>query len=394
MLDAIEQIDVLIIGAGPAGLSTALHLVQTDPGWAQRLLVIDKAVHPREKLCGGGLTRPGEAVLRRLGLTVATPQIPIHELRLLFGDEAYVFREERPLFRVIRRDEFDHWLVQCGRERGIVVREGEAVTEIRPRPDQVEVVTTRAILHAKVVVAADGSRSFVRRRLKWSDPAHTARLLEVLTPELNGDRSAFEEGVAVFDFSALRHELQGYYWDFPSLIQGRPVMNRGIFDSRTRADRPRANLKQLLRAAMAERQRNLADYPLKGHPIHWFSRSNRFAGPRIILVGDAAGVDPMVGEGISFALGYGPVAAGAINDAFARGDFSFAGYRRRILSDPLLAELVLRRGLARFVYSCKHPWQLRLAWRLGGPMMHLLNRLAPRSLPFQPPQRISRTKAP
>lgn len=51
--------DILIIGSGPAGMSTALHLVQTDPAWAERILVIDRATHPRQKLCGGGLTRPG-----------------------------------------------------------------------------------------------------------------------------------------------------------------------------------------------------------------------------------------------------------------------------------------------------------------------------------------------
>ncbi|MFW6097498.1 MAG: FAD-dependent monooxygenase, partial [Chloroflexota bacterium] len=53
--DAIE-VDVLIVGSGPSGMSTALHLVQADAGWAERILVVDKAVHPREKLCGGGVT--------------------------------------------------------------------------------------------------------------------------------------------------------------------------------------------------------------------------------------------------------------------------------------------------------------------------------------------------
>ena len=46
----IEQVDVLIISSGPAGISAALHLVQADERWAKRIVVIDKAVYPREKL--------------------------------------------------------------------------------------------------------------------------------------------------------------------------------------------------------------------------------------------------------------------------------------------------------------------------------------------------------
>ncbi|GAG04425.1 unnamed protein product, partial [marine sediment metagenome] len=52
-MEAVEHVDVLIVGSGPAGTSTALHLVRQDPDWAWKIVVIDKAVHPREKLCGG-----------------------------------------------------------------------------------------------------------------------------------------------------------------------------------------------------------------------------------------------------------------------------------------------------------------------------------------------------
>ncbi|MDX1523017.1 MAG: FAD-dependent monooxygenase [Anaerolineae bacterium] len=383
-----ETIDVLIIGSGPAGMSTALHLVQADPAWAERLLVIDQATHPREKLCGGGLTRPGLTVLQRLGLSIPLPQIPIHELRVILGAETYIFREQTPLFWVIRRDEFDHWLVQCGRERGITVCEGEAVIDIQPKANHLMVSTARRPIRARVVVAADGSRSFVRQKLNWGRADRMARLLEVLTPEPNSNQAAFANGVAVFDFSAIEQGLQGYYWDFPSLIGGRPVMNRGIFDSRSQPARPRVNLKQLLGRSLAQRQRNLADYPLKGHPIFWFSHKNKLARPHLILAGDAAGVDPMVGEGISFALGYGAVAAEAIRDAFADQNFSFASYRQRVLSDPLLSELRIRRGLARLVYALNNRRLIWLVWRLGGPMMRLLKWLAPQSIPFQPPVRV------
>lgn len=55
-MSEIIHTDILIIGSGPSGTSTALHLVKQDPAWAKRIIIVDKAIHPREKLCGGGIT--------------------------------------------------------------------------------------------------------------------------------------------------------------------------------------------------------------------------------------------------------------------------------------------------------------------------------------------------
>ena len=77
--------------------------------------------------------------------------------------------------------------------------------------------------------------------------------------------------------------------------------------------------------------------------------------PRILLVGDAAGADPLVGEGISFALGYGEVAAAAIESAFASQDFSFEDYRDRLLNHPLFHQLDMRTRLARTAYKFQNP---------------------------------------
>jgi flavin-dependent dehydrogenase len=239
------------------------------------------------------------------------------------------------------------------------------VTDIDARDDAVVVETSQVTYHAQVVVAADGSRSFVRSRLKWEDDSRVARLLEVLTPEDARRQVEFRDGVAVFDFTPMQDNLQGYYWDFPSYVDGEPYMNRGVFDSRARPEKDKANLKDVLRDAMAERDRDLEDYKLKGHPIRWFDQEGKFAIPRVLLVGDAAGADPLVGEGISFALGYGDVAAAAIADAFAREDFSFAGYRRRLLDDPLIGHLNWRARLARRAYVLNHPWLVRLGWRVA-----------------------------
>jgi menaquinone-9 beta-reductase len=362
--------DVIIVGSGPAGSSTALHLLRQNPDWAARILLLEKEHHPRPKLCGGGLTEWGERPLRDLGLRLPVPQVEVREARIGYGDVCFSIRR-RPVFRVVRRDEFDEWLCGCVKQRGVTVREGEAVTEVRPGPDGVSVTTTAGEYQAKVLVGADGSKSLVRRRLglagraQAGDPPKVARLLEVLTPEDAATTREFVEGSAVFDFTPLASGVQGYYWDFPSLIRGRAFMNRGVYDSRAAPAAPRAALKPVLAGQLARRGRSLDSVELKGHPIHWFDPRGAFARPHALLVGDAAGADPLFGEGIGYALHYGRVAARAIERAFTTGDFSFRSYRRQILLDWLGRDLALRWLGAALAYRLmRGPRRARLAARL------------------------------
>ncbi|MBE2202010.1 MAG: FAD-dependent monooxygenase [Anaerolinea sp.] len=383
-MTTIEQVDVLIVGSGPAGTSTALHLLQHDPAWAGRMIVVDKATHPREKLCGGGITHLGQNILAQLGLEIAPKTFAIREVRLTYEELSYSFYGN-PVLRIVRRDEFDHWLVQQVEAYGAPVRQGEGVKQVVPYPDYVEVITERATYHARVLVAADGSRSFVRRALKWDDESRVARLLEVLTPENAHMQPEFRDGIAIFDFTRMTDRLQGYYWDFPSYVHGEPFMNRGVFDSRAQPERPKAPLKDDLRELLAERGRNLDEYQLKGHPIRWFDRNGRFAMPRVILVGDAAGADPLMGEGIAFALGYGRVGATAVVDAFARQDFSFATYRERVLADPLFKQINIRVWLARLAYRITNRRFVRLGWHVARQVIRFTRWRDPNFVPNQSP---------
>lgn len=382
-MEQVEQVDVLIVGSGPAGTSTALHLVKDDPAWAGRIVVIDKATHPREKLCGGGITHMGQNTLAGLGLRIGVPSIPIRKAKVVFQDIEYALYGN-PVFVVVRRDQFDYWLVKEAEKAGVHIRQGVALKNIEVKDDHVEAVTSTGVIHARSVVAADGSKSLVRRKLKWDDESRVARLLEILTPE-DGTSGEFRTGTAVFEFGRIVDGLQGYYWDFPSLVDGKAMMNRGVFDSRIRPERPKADLVKNLRGALAERDQDLDDYKLKGHPIRWFDKNGKFAVPRVLLAGDAAGVDPLLGEGISFALSYGQVAAAAISSAFAEGDFAFSDYRDRILNHNVLKQLPVRVRLARLAYWVKSPTIHRLAWLAAKLLVRYTKWADPEYNPIIPP---------
>jgi flavin-dependent dehydrogenase len=358
------QSDVVIIGGGPAGLSTAMHLIQEDTGWRDRLVVLEKETHPRHKLCAGGLTPFALQQLHLLGLSLDIPFIPVTDARLEYGDRAAVIRGQ-PAIAVTRRPEFDEWLARQAKARGIQLLENTLVLEIERRAEGVLVSTNRGQISAKAIVGADGSKGIVRRWLGAREPRpRVARLLEVVTPA-KGNEPEFRNRMARFDFGALRDALQGYYWDFPSLVRGAPHMNRGVYDGRVNPESPRANLPQILHQTAQAHGVSPEDLKIEGHPIHWFSPTNLFSGERVALAGDTAGADPLFGEGIGVALGYGRVAARALHSAYVQDDWSFSNYRTRVLLSPVGRYLLLRWFVASLVYRVSHNHLMMLGiWQL------------------------------
>jgi flavin-dependent dehydrogenase len=386
----MNQRDIIIIGGGPSGLSTALHLAKDFPHLTHHILILEKARYPRLKLCAGGLVLDAEIILQRLGLDVReVPHVDVDNIHFDFQAKGLNVRIPKShALRVIRRDEFDNWLAGKARDRGIEIREGITVKSVIPDQDGVTVETDQGTFCAQVVVGADGSNGVTRRCIFPNAPVFTARVLEIITPTQPPPNSAQNSkdfnlrnsaglpggrrGQAYFDFLPVPDNIAGYIWDFPTQIKGEAMRCWGIYDTNLLAGEKRPQLKEPLAQELSRLGFNLDDYEIKGHPIRWFSPDNQMSIPRVLLVGDSVGADPLFGEGISMALGYGVLAAREIGEAFRRNEFSFQGFKRHVLWSPLGQTLIARWIITYIIYPIKWKWFQILLWRIMKPVVLLV----------------------
>jgi menaquinone-9 beta-reductase len=371
--------DILILGGGPSGLSTALHLAKFAPHLTPRILILEKEQYPRPKLCAGGLVIDAEVILERLGLDIReVPHVDAESARFDFEGKGLSVRvPKRHAIRIIRRDEFDHWLSQKAVSKGIEIREGVSVKNVIPDENGVTVQTDQGEFRATVVVGADGSNGVTRRCIFPDEPVYTARVLEVLTPDSPTQSSPNIRGgqgrgqTAFFDFFPVPQNIAGYVWDFPTQVKGQPMRCWGIYDTNLLSDQKRPSLKEPLAEEMKRFGFDLNDYEIKGHPIRWYNPRNKASVPHILLVGDAVGADGIFGEGISMALGYGIIAAREIAESFERNEFSFRSYKRRLARSGLGRTLFARWIITQVIYSFKWKWFQVLLWRVLKPVVLL-----------------------
>src|SRR5260370_22945004 len=132
---------ILIGGGGPAGLETALYLVRRRHELAGQVVALERARHPRPKVCAGGLIPKTLLALAELGLSLDVPAVNVRRGLARTEVGAADYRDGGVLCTIDRRDEFDAPLARAAREPGLFIVEDCRVLDMRSS-------TTRARGHA------------------------------------------------------------------------------------------------------------------------------------------------------------------------------------------------------------------------------------------------------
>ena len=327
-----DDADVIVVGAGPAGSTTAFYLAQAGLD----VLMLEKSAFPREKVCGDGLTPRGVRALVAMGISVSEQDgwVRNQGLRVIGAGKRLELPwpelSSYPGYGLVRpRTDLDQMLARRAQQAGARLLEGVTVTGpvLDERTGRITGVTATAeqngdqAYRARVIVAADGnsSRLSVAMGLRKREDRPLGVAVRTYYTSPRHDDDYLESWLDLWDGDRL---LPGYGWIFG---MGDGTSNVGLGLLNTSAAFGHTDYHALLRKWLA------------GMPAEWgFTEENRTQPIRgaalpmgfnrtphyyrgLLLAGDAGGmVNPFNGEGIAYAMESGEILARTIAQALAR----------------------------------------------------------------------------
>ena len=334
----IEKFDVIIVGAGPAGSSCAITLANSGI----RVALIDKAVFPRDKICGDALSIDVINQLKILSPELVNNFYKCKEKIASYGIQLFapslesieipfIYNDEEACGYISPRMDFDNLLFEHARSYdNIQTFENCEIKKIEIQNNAVTAFADEQEFRGQMIIGADGAHSVVAKKLagfKVDKEHYTAGL-----------RMYYEgvEGMQVDNYIELHffnEVLPGYLWIFP--LPGNKA-NVGIGVQSSIISKKKINLKETLQHLISTHEHLKTRFknarPLesvKGYGLPLGSRKIPVSGERFLLTGDAASmIDPLSGEGIGNAIRCGRIAAEHTIECFNNTNFSGAFNKR------------------------------------------------------------------
>lgn len=331
--------DVAIIGAGPAGATCAYYLARQG----RSVLLLERAVFPRDKICGDAVVPRAQKHLERMGLLPALLDQGAAQPAYVGGfitprgTQVVGDSQGRTVRTVlaIRRRILDESVARAAERAGAVLREGQAVTSMQrdDRNERWSIFCADGASHsARMLVAADGANSQTARRLglvRQRPRAVCSRAyIAPKTHRFEMDGVCFYENDLLPGYAAVFRETEEELNFCCYILPGGPTLPRDLRRMHTRFLESDPRFRSLVGSNVeVERMRSA---PLRLGGI----RKSYAAG--LLVVGDAAGhIDPLTGEGIQYGMDAAEIAAETIEEALAANDLSqrfLKRYHRRWMS--------------------------------------------------------------
>ncbi len=323
----MNKFDVIIIGAGPAG-STAAYLLAKE---GVRVAILDKAIFPRNKICGGGIV--SRALKYLPDILEDVDYNPVNHLSISefqYGERINI-QTHKPLIYLIERKEFDFKLLNKAIQKGVKLFENQKVSTIDFNDSIISVRSGNVHLEAPIVIGADGAMGFTEKLVNGTNLIKSPAIEIEL--ETTGDSD-----VVFFDFGATR---RGYAWIFP----GNNSTSIGIVSINSKD-----NLNIALKNYLHHNNISFKTFKPKGFVISHYTPGIKINTGNLILTGDALGLaDPITFEGISHAILSGKLAARSI---LSTNSPATAVYKYKdLIKTNILKELFYANLLAYLVYK-------------------------------------------
>lgn len=330
---ASKEVDVLVVGSGPAGACAAAQLAKKRLS----VLIVEKAELPRSKVCAGGLVKRAYALLPP-DLVFSTQSVcDLLESRVL-GSDIHLIERESELIKMVDRHHFDHALVKYATDHGAELWQQTTAQSVQQHSDHIMLQTSAGSIRANYLILAEGANSQIANKIWGKQPQCIPALeIDIYPP---ADVLESYRGRAIFDIEAV---IEGYGWIF---YKG-DHLSVGVTSYYKRKVDVRAALKAYLARFgfdQPELQRNQRGFIIPVLP------RKELVKDRIILVGDTAGfADPISAEGLSYAIISGQAAAAAIAQ-HADYPAQVAKHYRDLIQYPILDELAAARRFAYLLY--------------------------------------------
>ncbi len=312
---ATDVVDVLVVGAGPAGSAAARVLAAAG----RDVLVVDRATFPRDKCCGDGLTTLALRELEHIGFGPA--QVPswtvVNEavLRSPSGREVSLPLDGAGQYAAVTpRIELDAALVAHARAAGARVAGGHGFDHVVEHDDERVAIAIDGlgVVTARYVIAADGMWSPIRKALHFNEPGYLGEWHGFRQYARNVTGPATDRLYVWFEPDL----IPGYAWSFP-LPAGRVNIGFGILREGGRKVQDMKTLWPDILARPHVREALGPDAEMEDRHTAWPipARVDEavLSSGRVLFAGDAAmATDSLTGEGIGQALLTGRLAAEAI----------------------------------------------------------------------------------